>query len=102
MVFALSLMAGFGTVMAAESFDKSIHNSRELANVVDSRLIVAIPYIVTTKERLRRKYRLALLFGVFAVFVLAAILFALYHGLSFDLSRWVDRSWIEKLTHLSK
>jgi uncharacterized protein involved in exopolysaccharide biosynthesis len=99
---AVSLMAGFGTVMAAESLDKSIHSRQELANVVDSRLIVTIPYIATTTERLRRRRQIALLIGVLALFALAAIVFTWYHGLSFDLSRWVQQSWIDQLTRLSK
>ena len=99
---AVSLMAGLGTVMAAESLDKSIHSGQELANVVDSRLIVTVPYIATTTERLRRRRKIASLLGVLALFALAATAFSLYHGLSFDLSPWVPRSWIDQLTRLSK
>jgi hypothetical protein len=42
------------------------------------------------------------LIGVLALFALAAIVFTWYHGLSFDLSRWVQQSWIDQLTRLSK
>ena len=98
----LALMVGAGTVMAAESLDKSIHSTQELAGVVDSRLIVAIPYISTRAETLRKKGRLRLLLGVIVLLVLAAIAIALYLGLSIDLSSWVDRSWLDRLTRLSK
>ena len=64
LAFVLALMVGAGTVMAAESLDKSIHGTQELAGVVDSRLIVAIPYISTRAETLRKKGRLRLLLGV--------------------------------------
>ena len=98
----LALMVGAGTVMAAESLDKSIHSTQELAGVVDSRLLVAIPYISTRAETLRKKGRLRLLLGVIILLVLAAIAVALYLGLSIDLSSWVDRSWLDRLTRLSK
>ena len=98
----LALMVGAGTVMAAESLDKSIHSTQELAGVVDSRLLVAIPYISTRAETLRKKGRLRLLLGVIVLLVLAAIAVALYLGLSIDLSSWVDRSWLDRLTRLSK
>ncbi len=102
LAFVLALMVGAGTVMAAESLDKSIHGTQELAGVVDSRLIVAIPYISTRAETLRKKGRLRLLLGVIILLVLAAIAVALYLGLSIDLSSWVDRSWLDRLTRLSK
>ena len=102
LAFVLALMVGAGTVMAAESLDKSIHSTQELAGVVDSRLLVAIPYISTRAETLRKKGRLRLLLGVIVLLVLAAIAVALYLGLSIDLSSWVDRSWLDRLTRLSK
>jgi hypothetical protein len=89
-------------VMAAEALDKSIHNVRELAGVVDSRLIVAIPYIATAAEARRRRGRIGLLFGGIGVVALAAFAFAIYLGLSLDLSSWTDRSWTDQLTHLFK
>jgi protein tyrosine kinase modulator len=98
--FVLAAMAGIGAVMAAEMLDKSIHNVRELAGVVDSRLIVAIPYIATAAEARRRKKKArSLLVGV-AVIGCAAFAFALYLGLSLDLSSWTDRAWIDQLRHL--
>jgi uncharacterized protein involved in exopolysaccharide biosynthesis len=102
LAFVLAAMTGIGAVMAAETLDKSIHNVRELAGIVDSRLIVAIPYIATTAEARRRRGRIGLLFGGIGVVALAAFAFAIYLGLSLDLSSWTDRSWTDQLTHLFK
>ncbi len=97
LAFVLALIVGVGTVMAAEALDKSIHTTQELADVVDSRLIVTIPYISTRGEALRKKS----LRGV-ALLALAAIVVALYLGRSIDLSSWADRPWQAQLTHLSR
>lgn len=102
LAFALAVMAGFGVVLAAEVLDKSIHSTQELAGVVDSRLIVAIPYIATTAEARRGKVKIVWLLAFIAVLGLGAITLALYAGISIDLSSWVNRSWIYQLTHLSK
>jgi uncharacterized protein involved in exopolysaccharide biosynthesis len=101
LAFALAVMAGFGTVFAAETLDKSIHSSQELASVVDGRLIVAIPYIATLAEGRRRKYKFVWLLVIVAVLGLGAVGAALYIGLSIDLS-WIDRSWLDRATHLFK
>jgi uncharacterized protein involved in exopolysaccharide biosynthesis len=102
LAFVLAVFAGVGTAMAAESFDKSIHGTEELAGVIDRGLIVAIPYISTRAETRRKKGRVWLLLGGIVLFALAAIAIALYLGLSVDLSSWVDRSWLDRLTRLSK
>ena len=54
-------------MLAAEALDKSIHSSQELAGVVDSRLIVAIPYIPTIAEARRGKVKIVWLLGFAAV-----------------------------------
>lgn len=102
LAFVLALFAGVGTVVTAESLDKSIHSAQELAGVVDSRFIVAIPYISTQIEARRKKRRMVLLIGGLVLLALAAIAGALYFGPSIDLSSWVDRSWLDQLTRLSK
>ena len=86
----------------AETLDKSIHSSQELATVVDSRLIVGIPYITTALETGQKKSKLVLLMVGLGLLALAALGTALYLGLSLDLSSWVDRSWLERLTRLLK
>ena len=95
-------MAGLGTVLAAEALDKSIHSFHELAGVVDSRLIVTIPYIATTAESRRGKNKIVWLLAFAAALGLGAIALAVYVGLSIDLSSWMSRSWLDQLSHLSK
>jgi hypothetical protein len=102
LAFALAVMAGFGGVFAAESLDKSIHSTQDLARVVDSRLIVTIPYIATAVEERRGKHRVLWLVAIVATLALGAVALALYVGLSIDLSSWLDRSLIDRLTHLLK
>ena len=101
MSFALAAAAGLGAVFLAEMFDRTIRGTRELASVVDSHLLVAIPYITTTGEVARRKRRMIALWVILAAFLLAGIVAALYIGIEIDFS-WFDRSWIDSLTRLSK
>jgi uncharacterized protein involved in exopolysaccharide biosynthesis len=109
MAFILAGMVGMGTVIAAESLDRTIRNAQQLFGVVDSHLIVAIPYISTRAETARRKRRivLALLFPFILIGAGVAALF--YLGLPGDLSLWFEgtwtdtlRSWFDTLTRLSK
>jgi uncharacterized protein involved in exopolysaccharide biosynthesis len=99
---ALAVGVGIGTAFAAETLDKSIHNIKELARIVDNRLIVAIPYIATTVEARRRRRRAAVVITGIVIISLVAVVVALYLGLSLDLSSWTDRSWIDQLRHLFK
>jgi hypothetical protein len=100
--FALAAMAGVGAVFLAEKLDGSIRGSRELAGVVDSHLLVAIPYISTPGEIRQRKRKLILLWAVLAVVLLVGLAVALYMGIEVEFS-WFDRSWIgDTLTRLTK
>jgi capsular polysaccharide biosynthesis protein len=100
---ALSGMAGLCTVFTAETFDRSIRGVRELAGVIDSHLIVAIPYISTKAETLQKKRRLIIVLACLAAILLAGFSAALYLGIAFDLtSAWLDGSWIDRLSRLSK
>jgi len=99
--FALAAIAGVGAVFLVEMFDKSIRGSQELVGVIDSRLVVAIPYISTTGEMLARKHKIIRLWAFLAVALLAGIAAALYIGIEIDFS-WFDRPWLASLTHLSK
>lgn len=102
LVFILAGVAGFGALALAETLDKSIHSSQELATVVDSRLIVGIPYITTALETGKKKGRLVFLMVGLGLLALAAVGIAFYLGLSLDLSSWFDRSWLQRLTRLLK
>jgi uncharacterized protein involved in exopolysaccharide biosynthesis len=99
--FALAAIAGVGAVFLVEMFDKSIRGSQELVGVIDSRLVVAIPYISTTGEMLARKHKIIRLWAFLAVALSAGIAGALYIGIEIDFS-WFDRPWLASLTHLSK
>ncbi|MET0706244.1 MAG: sugar transporter [Tardiphaga sp.] len=57
MVIGASFAAGLGGVMAAELFDRTIRGTSDLEALVDSHIIVGIPYIATRKETLRKRGR---------------------------------------------
>ena len=98
---ALATVAGFGVVLLAELLDRSIRGTRDLIGVVDSRLLVAIPFIPTAGELARRKRKIIYLSIFLATFLLVGVAAALYIGIEIDFS-WFDRSWIDSLTRLSK
>jgi uncharacterized protein involved in exopolysaccharide biosynthesis len=56
----LALMAGAGLALVAELADKGIRRSSDIFGVVDSQLVVSIPYITTSSETRRRKRRIIL------------------------------------------
>jgi uncharacterized protein involved in exopolysaccharide biosynthesis len=106
MVFALAAIAGGGVLVAAEKLDHTIRHKRELFNIIDSQLIVAIPYIYTNDElRQRRKkvYYYLLLFSTVLVFVITAVILL---GPPIDVllaSLWqYDFSRLQTLTHLAR
>ena len=57
-VAVLALMAGAGIAVVAELLDGAIRRSSDLFTVVDSQLIVSIPYIWTRSELRRRKLKI--------------------------------------------
>ena len=71
--FLAAVMAGIGSVIAVEKLDRTIRGSRDLERVADAHLIVAIPYISTKAELLRKKSRIALAVGISIVAMLAAL-----------------------------
>ena len=101
MTFALATMAGLGAVVLAEMLDRTIRASGDLAGVVDSHLLVVIPYISTAGEIAQHKRKIMILWVLLATILIAGIAVALYIGLTADAS-WLDRSWIDSLTRLSK
>jgi uncharacterized protein involved in exopolysaccharide biosynthesis len=56
-VFALAIAVGGGLVFALEMFDGTIRRNADIAKLIDSHLIVSIPYISTKAEALRQKSR---------------------------------------------
>jgi uncharacterized protein involved in exopolysaccharide biosynthesis len=77
LALVLALMAGAGLTFVAELMDKGIRRSSDILAVVDSQLIVSIPYIVTAAEGRRRRRRIAFLI-LGSVTVLIGMLIAAY------------------------
>jgi uncharacterized protein involved in exopolysaccharide biosynthesis len=73
----LALMAGAGLTLVVEMADKGIRRSSDIFGVVDSQLVVSIPYITTASETRQRKRRIILAVLV-CIIVLAGALVAAY------------------------
>ena len=58
--FMLAAALGAGTVIAAEMLDGSIHSRQQLFEVVDSHLVVSIPYLTTNSDSIRARLRTTL------------------------------------------
>src|SRR5262249_22315285 len=101
LAFALAIIVGLGTALGTEVLNKAIHSSQDLAGVVDSRLIVAIPYITTTAEMHRSRRSVILSLVAIAVIVLGGLALGAYLGLFMTISSWLDWSWMDQLRHLS-
>jgi uncharacterized protein involved in exopolysaccharide biosynthesis len=56
-VAVLALMLGGGLALGAELLDRAIRRSSDLYSVVDSQLVISVPYIYTRSELKRRKNR---------------------------------------------
>jgi len=66
----LALMAGTGLTFVAETLDKGIRRTSDILGIVDSQLVISIPYIVTVAElRRRKRRRVLLILGSLLVFV---------------------------------
>ena len=74
----LALMAGGGIAFVSELADSAIRRSSDLFSVVDSQLIVSIPYITTLSELRRRKIRIWSAVIIFAIITVAAIAAAIW------------------------
>src|SRR5579859_3270504 len=70
---ALALAAGGGLVFLLEFADKSIRRSSDIFNIVDQRLVVAIPMITTEAELRRQKAQMKLWLGAAAAALLALV-----------------------------
>jgi uncharacterized protein involved in exopolysaccharide biosynthesis len=77
-VFVLALMAGGGLVFAAESLNPAIRRSSDLYSIIDSHLIVSIPYITTQSELSRKKKLIILGAGMLVVLALAGVIAAFF------------------------
>jgi uncharacterized protein involved in exopolysaccharide biosynthesis len=75
--FLAALAAGAGLVLLLEMLDMTIRRSADIYSIVDSQLVVAVPYITTRREQTRSKRRLQLL-GVAAILALVALFIVVY------------------------
>jgi len=73
-VCAFALMAGGGLVFAAEALNQSIRRRTDLFSVVDSHLVISIPYISTRSEMLRKRNKIILAAGVLAAVILLGLI----------------------------
>ncbi len=73
LAFLAAIMAGIGGVFAVETFDRTIRGSRDLLSVAEGHLVVAIPYISTRAELLRKKNRIVYAIGISVAVVLAGL-----------------------------
>ena len=71
---ALALMAGAGLAFVAEISDKAIRRSSDIFGIVDSQIVVSIPYIFTAGElrRIRRRFFSPLFFFSLALRALSS------------------------------
>src|ERR1700733_1956612 len=84
MAVLLAAAAGVGLAFVAELADKAIRRSSDVFAVIDSHLVVSIPYITTVAELHRRKRRIFLMIVIGAAVVVGAMI-AAYLLLPLDL-----------------
>jgi len=101
LAFVLAVVSGLAAVFLAEMLDKSIRSVRELVSVVDSHLLVTIPYITTAGEITQRRRKIILFWIGLVLLLLAGLTIALYIGIEIQFNGF-DRSWIDTLTRLTK
>ncbi len=97
--FILAGLIGTASVFAAEMLDGSIRSGRELSGVIDKHLIVSIPYLTTPGEQSRRRRNLILLCAAIVAVLTAAIVAAVFRGISVDFLSF-DQSWLDAVTRL--
>ena len=78
-VFAIALAAGGGLVFLLEMLDGTIRRNADLAKLIDSQLIVSIPFITTKADLYRQKVRrIVVAVGCSVGVVLAGVVAAIY------------------------
>ena len=90
--FALAVALGIGAALAIELFDGSIRSRQQLLGLVDSHLVVSIPYMTTRSDGIRAGFRL--IFVSLTVVVILAALVGLTAVIVFNLP--IDFFWFEK------
>lgn len=77
MSFALAFAAGAGLTFVLELIDKTLRRSSDIYRIVDSDLVVLVPYIATKAEQLQvqRRKKLAILAGLAALVAVSVLLY---------------------------
>jgi hypothetical protein len=76
--FMAALMAGGGLAFATELSDQSVRRSSDLYSIIDSHLIVSIPYIATRGEARRKKRKTISGSAIVAALILASLIALLF------------------------
>ena len=77
-VCVAALMAGGGLAFGTEMLDQSVRRSSDLFSMIDSHLVVSIPYITTTAEVRRKKIKLIVVSVAIAAIIVAAVVAILF------------------------
>jgi len=77
LAIVMGLMAGLGLSFLAEISNKAIRRSADIFSIVDSKLVVSIPYISTVQE-VRRKKRGVFLLVLCCVLVVTGVVIGTY------------------------
>jgi uncharacterized protein involved in exopolysaccharide biosynthesis len=88
-LFAISLLlalaAGGGLTLLLEMLDTTIRRSADIFSIVDSRLVVSVPYIITKGEQLQSKRRTRLVLVAASVLLMSILVVAYFMMPSLDL-----------------
>jgi hypothetical protein len=76
--FMAALMAGGGLAFATELSDQSVRRSSDLYSIIDSHLIVSIPYIATRGEARRKKTKTISGSAIVAALIVASLIALLF------------------------
>jgi uncharacterized protein involved in exopolysaccharide biosynthesis len=77
-IFAFALMVGGGIAGSAEMLNQSVRRRSDLYSLVDSHLVVTVPYISTHAEKLRKKWTIIVATTTLVVALLAGAIALLY------------------------
>jgi len=101
LAFAFAAFVGAGSLVAAEALDKTIRSTKDVASIIDSHLLVVIPFITTAGELTRRRRKIIMAWLALALALIGGLAAAYFVGIEIDTSMF-DRAWISSLTHLTK
>jgi hypothetical protein len=85
LVIGAAFAAGLGLALASETFDSTIRTEADLGRLVESRLIVPIPYVASRRDRTRRRIRAVAAIAVIIAVVGSGLIAAYYFAPPWDL-----------------